>query len=106
MMRLLNVVPLAAGLFILVQAAHAQQLWTEAEVGMSVEEVRAVFPEAIAPDDPSHLETGDVEKLMMEGPAISGEPFIVRFYFAAEKLSQVTLNSPLTKSALDASGLI
>ena len=90
-----------AGVFFLqphVSAAIAQQLWSHSKAGMSVDEVKAKFPEAAIPKKSNNLANGAIEKLQIENLVIDGNPFRVRFYFLDEKLIQVTLSFAEKKS--------
>lgn len=80
-------------LFVTTQAS-AQQLWSKAEAGMTVEQVKQAFPEAIVPSDPSTLGSADRPKegLRIRNLDVGGTPFRVKFYFAGGRLDQVTLN--------------
>ena len=71
--------------------SEAQQLWSKAEAGMSVEQVGRVFPEAVVPTDPSTLHGGAREELRISHLDVSNTPFRVSFFFAGDMLDQVTL---------------
>ena len=72
--------------------AHAQELWQGAQVGMSLEEVQSVHPNALTPNEPDTLHNGASENLRSK-PFKTGEHTIVAsFFFLDEKLSQVTLS--------------
>ena len=75
-----------------VSAAVAQELWQGAEVGMTVEDIAALHPNAVVPPDPSRLGTGAIERLRIANFQVSGEIADVAFYFAGESLNQVTLS--------------
>ena len=55
-----HIVMLVGVLFLLahVPSVIAQQLWSHSEAGMSVDEVRAKFPEANEPENPAKLADG------------------------------------------------
>jgi hypothetical protein len=69
----------------------AQELWGGTTIGMSVAQVKAKVPNTVAPQKPSSISGGAVELLRAEGIEIVGEPFIAKFYFHNQRLSQVTL---------------
>jgi hypothetical protein len=71
---------------------HAQTLWTKSEYGMTVEQVKAAFPEAVAPVTIDHLYGGAANLLVMPGIEIAGSTFKANFFFLSEKLIQVTLS--------------
>lgn len=88
-------------LFVLILAAaatdafaQAPMLWHGARYGMSPKEVKAVIPQASPPAKPSHLAGGAVELLHLDGIEIARSQFSASFYFADNKLSQVTLTVP------------
>src|SRR5688572_3118734 len=84
---------LAVVFFLLVTpTVIAQPLWGGTEYGMSVEQVKIVVPEAIAPAKSETLRNGAVELLRLEGLEIVGKQFSARFFFLQDKLNQVTLS--------------
>lgn len=70
----------------------AQPLWNGTEYGMSLEQVKAVVPQASAPAKPSRLYDGSQELLRLENVEVAGNKFAARFYFKDGKLAQVTLS--------------
>ncbi len=73
-------------------ALAAQPLWNGTEYGMSLEQVKAVVPQASAPVKPSRLYDGSQELLRLEDVELAGSKFAARFYFKDGKLAQVTLS--------------
>jgi hypothetical protein len=71
--------------------SSAQTLWTKADYGMTVPQVKAAFPDAVRPVKPSHLGNGAEAALSLGDVQIAGSRFRVQFYFLSEKLVQVTL---------------
>ena len=78
--------------FVLASPAHAQTLWTKAEYGMTEEQVKSTFPDAITAAKPDHLHGGAVGALMLPGIEVAGRSFHATFYFVSNKLTQVTLS--------------
>jgi hypothetical protein len=72
--------------------ASAQSLWNGTNYGMSVDEVRATVPKAIAPDKPNRLADGAQELLRLTNVEIVGKTFDAQFFFRNGRLSQVTLS--------------
>jgi hypothetical protein len=71
---------------------HAQTLWPGTTAGMSVEEVKRVFPEAHAPGAENVLAAGrGTELLELDEVAIAGHRFKVGFFFKEGQLVVVTL---------------
>lgn len=79
--------------FLLSPVVYAQTLWTKAEYGMTVEQVKAAFPDAVTASKPSQLYGGAVGLLTLPGIHVAASDFHATFYFAAGKLIQVTLSS-------------
>jgi len=83
---------IAAVFFLLASTGiHAQSLWKESRVGMTVQDVQSAFPEAHAPADPQKLHDGSGERLELDGVDLVSQKFKALFYFRGEGLSQVTL---------------
>lgn len=72
--------------------AAAQPLWNGTEYGMSLQQVKAVVPQASAPVKPSRLYDGSQELLRLEDVELAGNKFAARFYFKDGRLVQVTLS--------------
>lgn len=77
--------------------ALAQTLWQNTRVGMSVAEVKGLFPNA-EPGNRERLYTGAADELRIRDYEIAGEPFGIDFYFAEDKLQEVVLQAQHVKS--------
>lgn len=73
-------------------AAHAQALWGGTVYGMSVDEVKAAVGGAIDVVDGGKLQGGEVERLKVDNVQIVGKNFSARFFFAGQRLHQVSLS--------------
>ena len=73
--------------------AFSQVLWEGTRQGMSVEQVRSLFPSAITPNNPGILDNGARELLRVNTPLRMRfeYPFNASFYFVNNGLTQVTL---------------
>jgi hypothetical protein len=78
-------------LIITLGALQASPLWNDTHTGMSIEEVKKVFPAAISPEAPSELHGKILEGLRISKVTYLDEEFTVRFYFDKGALHQVTL---------------
>ena len=78
----------------LIVPAQAQELWPRTWAGMSVREVKAMFPDAMAPTSPAERE------VLLTIPTIdfADEAYRVAFFFRDEKLDKVVLNFIGSKS--------
>jgi hypothetical protein len=74
-------------------AAHAQTLWTAAQYGMTVEQVKAAFPSAVPISTPDKLYGGSQGLLTVPGVHVAASDFHAIFYFNKDRLVQVTLAS-------------
>jgi hypothetical protein len=74
-----------------ISTCRAQELWSETSVGMTEDEVKAIVPNAVKPENPSTIEGGATELLRLEGVEVEKIPFNALFYFKEGKLLQVTL---------------
>ena len=72
--------------------SSAQALWRGTKSGMSVQQVRAIVPEAAPPTEPNRLYNGAQELLRVPGFELVNEKFSGGFYFLSGKLTQVTLS--------------
>ena len=68
-----------------------QELWRGTSVGMTVEQVKAIIPDAVTPGDPSKLAGGATEALRLPGVEVAKIPFDAAFYFKDGGLRQVSL---------------
>jgi len=59
---------------------------------MTLEQAKAVVPNAIRPLKPSHLADGSEELLRLEDVTLMKKHFYASFYFNDGKLTQVTLS--------------
>lgn len=73
--------------------AAQQTLWQKASYGMSVDQVRAVVPNAtlLSLQSNDHLNDGSVGLLKLNNLEIVNNKFTAIFYFTDKKLTQVTL---------------
>ena len=77
---------------LLAATLHAQALWPGTAAGMSLEEVRKLFPEAHEADPAAELPAGrGTELLDLDQTVIAGHRFTVRFFFKNELLVAVAL---------------
>ena len=73
---------------------HAQMLWPGTTAGMTVEDVKRVFPDAHAPEDENVLPAGRGTQLLeMDAVTIADHGFKVGFFFKEGQLSVVTLGA-------------
>lgn len=72
-------------------SAYGQAFWGGTEYGMSVEQVKRLYPQVVVPEKPKKLENGSSELLRLVGLDIGHEKFDAHFLFKDMKLSQVTL---------------
>jgi len=71
---------------------HAQTLWPGTTAGMTVEEVKKVFPDAHAPEAENVLPAGrGTELLELDETVIAGHQFKVGFFFKEGRLVLVAL---------------
>ena len=85
----------------------SQVLWQHTDYGMTVDQVKQVVPQAVAPSGkPDSIVMGNhghaYELLRASGVQIASEPFTAKFYFYANKLQQVTLAIDDRKTFYDA----
>jgi hypothetical protein len=83
----------AAAFAIIAGGSQAQQLWQHTSVGMTVDQVKAGDPSAVAPDGaPSRLADGSLG--LLQGPALDlvGKQFSVTYYFKGDRLTRVHLS--------------
>lgn len=74
-------------------AANAQVLWQTTEFGMTVDQVRELVPMAKPSKTRDTLGSGAVKLLAIEEFTLVSRPFEVGFYFADQKLVQVTVSA-------------
>lgn len=91
-------VALAAIAFVATSIAQGQTLWTTAQYGITVEQVRAAFPKAVAASEPSKIHHGGLGLLTMPGIQLGSNNFRVTFYFRADHLEEVWLSLDETVS--------
>ena len=89
-MRLAKIMAVVAALVFSVPAA-AQALWQNVELGMSLSQVAAAQPDAVANSNPGTLNSGASCDLHIEDYVVVGDPFEVCFFFNGGALEQVTL---------------
>ena len=85
--------------------AHGLDLWRGARLGMSVTDLRRLFPESTAPQTPAILTGGETESLEMTGIALAGRPAVARFFFKEARLVAVELTLPDLKAAASSTNL-
>ena len=73
-----------------VQVSYADELWKGTQYGMTVKQVKKIFPNAVTPQNQDAIYSG-VELLRLDDVKISNESFVAKFFFSNEKLVQVTL---------------
>lgn len=86
--------------------AIATELWGGAHSGMSVDQVRAVFPEATTPAVPDTFSSGARTELEVSGPELAGQPFRAEFGFRGARLHHVRLAMTSQLSYAQARGVI
>jgi hypothetical protein len=73
---------------------HAQMLWPGTFAGMTVEDVKRVFPDAHAPEAENVLPAGrGTQMLELSEVSIAGQGFKVGFFFKKGQLAVVTLGA-------------
>lgn len=82
----------AAFVLLFSSVSSAQALWRGTTYGMSVQEVRAIVPEAAPISESGRLKDGAQELLRVEDFELVDERFSGGFYFLSGKLTQVTLS--------------
>ena len=70
--------------------AEAQELWAKTQAGMSVDEVKKIFPDAIQPSSTTHGH-GMERLLTIPNIMIQEKPFRVVFLFRDKQLDRVAL---------------
>ncbi|MBU0908698.1 MAG: hypothetical protein KJ717_03955 [Proteobacteria bacterium] len=70
---------------------QAQTLWQKSEYGMTAEQVKKLFPDAVHPKETFINEEGEAELLELNEITIVDEPFHVSFLFKDGGLTRVTL---------------
>jgi len=73
-------------------SAFSQTLWQTAEYGMSVEQIKKLFPSSFKPSDPLPLDDGMVELLRINNYEIAKHEFNISFAFKDNKLVRVLIN--------------
>ena len=92
MKLLLRISGLLLGLLLPAGALHAQTLWPGTTAGMSLEEVRKLYPGAHDAEKARELPAGrGVELLDLAETEIAGRQFRVEFFFKEERLVHVSL---------------
>jgi len=71
--------------------ANAQDLWGGARAGMTVEQVRRLFPDARPTTTAASAQAQDESLLTIDHTEVAGEPFRVGFVFHRGKLTKVGL---------------
>jgi hypothetical protein len=92
MRPLLQFSALTLGLLLPAGILSAQTLWPGTTAGLSLEEVRKLYPGAHEPEKAIVLPAGrGVELLVLDETEIAGRQFKVEFFFKAERLVHVSL---------------
>ena len=78
---------------LLMGSAHAaaQELWAGTRAGMSVDEVKVLFPDAVSPASRSPTQRESRVLLTVPETQVAGEPFRAAFIFRGAKLDKVGL---------------
>lgn len=76
---------------LLAAPVFANELWGGARVGMTVDEVAGLFPDASRDVEPGRYANGSANELTAPGPTLSGLRFRVDFTFLDGKLTDVRL---------------
>ena len=71
--------------------AFSQDLWEGTKYGMSVDQVKNLFPSAVTPSEQSTLRSGGKALLQLENIIIGDGTFRALFYFNDSGLTQVNL---------------
>jgi hypothetical protein len=79
---------------------YAQTLWQNSQYGMTAEQVKGVYPNAISVTGGNFADDGSEELLKISEVMISNEPFSAGFFFKNNKLTCVKL-SPNAKYTRD-----
>ena len=83
---------LAISLLYIPAFANSQELlWDDARTGMTVDEVRNLYPNAVLLEKPGMFNNGMKELLNIEGLQISNIPLTIRFLFLDKQLRRVML---------------
>lgn len=86
--------------------AAAGELWRGVHTGMSIDQVRAVFPSATVPVEPGTFSSGARTELEVPGPELAGQPFVAEFGFINGRLHHVRLAMTSAMSYAQARGVI
>ncbi len=72
--------------------AQAQELWGGTQAGMSVEDVKKIFPNAVPPSSP--VTSSPTTEVLLTIPSVefAAESYRVAFFFRDKKLDKVALN--------------
>ena len=68
------------------------ELWRGAREGMSVAEIKSLFPVARKPEAPDSLNIPDTEELLEADDTLLREQTLLKFYFINGKLSNITID--------------
>ncbi|MDR1326254.1 MAG: hypothetical protein LBK00_09495 [Treponema sp.] len=87
-------------LLVLGHCGYSQTLWQNAQYGMTVEQIKGVYPHTVSVMEGNFAEDGSKELLKIGEVMISYEPFSVSFFFKSNKLTCVKLspNDEYTKA--------
>lgn len=75
----------------LILPAEAQELWANTQAGMSVDQVKEIFPNAVPPESP--VSSAPETDMLLTIPSVEfvDETYRVAFFFRDEKLDKVAL---------------
>ena len=76
----------------LILPAEAQELWAKTTAGMSVAEVREIYPNAVPPSSPVSSSPETEVLLTIPSVKVEDQTYRVAFFFRDEKLDKVALN--------------
>jgi hypothetical protein len=76
----------------LILPAEAQELWANTQAGMSVDQVKEIFPNAVPPESPVSSASETDMLLTIPSVTFADETYRVAFFFRDEKLDKVALS--------------
>jgi hypothetical protein len=81
-----------AFLFLLTSSVGAQSLWNGTKYGMSVKQVKVIFPDAVSPLKPESMDCCGKALLALNDFTLVDKQFSVSFFFKADALQLVQLS--------------
>jgi hypothetical protein len=82
---------LFVGFLVFGHVAYSQTLWQNAQHGMTIEQVKGVYPNAVSVMGSTAPDDGSRELLQLPGVMIASESFSAGFFFKNNKLTCVKL---------------